>query len=211
MSSNPDAHADTLFIRDLETLRVVVDPMRGLILELLVQGPQTIKEVADKLGESPNKLYYHFGLLEKHALIQVAETRPVAHMLEKVYRASARSIQVDPSLITITNEECRVAMKSYITPVLDQTREDLVRSLQIRTQRFDPLSPPALHRMLISREVSHIPAERVAEFIERFQALVAEFLDANQGLPSTDSPNYALMLAFYPSFYYEVQESNKTD
>ena len=206
MAGIPQSPAETLVIRDLETLRVVVDPLRGMILELLVQTPQTIKEVADKLGDSPNKLYYHFGLLEKHHLIEVAETRPVAHMLEKVYRVAGRSIQVDPALVTIATEEGRAAFKSYISPVLDQTREDLMRSLQIRLQQFDPSAPPSPHRLLVSREVSHIPPERVEEFISRLQALTAEFLEANQGAPTADSPNYALTVAFYPSFYYEAQE-----
>lgn len=206
MPSNPESPAETFIIRDLETLRVVVDPLRGMILELLVQNPQTIKEVADKLGQTPNKLYYHFGLLEKHKLIQVFETRQVAHMLEKVYCASARLIQVDPSLVSITTEEGRVAIKSYVAPVLDQTREDLVRSLQIRAQQFVQQAPTSLYPLLISREISHIPVEQVPEFIQRLQTLVADFLAAGAGQPVDGQPGYALMMAFYPSFYYEAKE-----
>ncbi len=201
---------DTLFIRDLETLRVMVDPLRGMILELLVQTPQTIKEAAEKLGATPNKLYYHFGLLEKHGLIRVAETRQVAHLLEKVYCASARAIQVDPALVSITTPEGRTGMREALLPLLDQTREDLLRSFQIRSAKFaaptgaaEPETAPALRRLLVSREISHLPPGREEEFLARLQALVEEFVAANQGRPDAASPSYALTVAFYPSFYYE--------
>jgi len=65
-------------INDLETLKVVADPVRNQILEVLEKKPQNVKEVADKLGLAPSKLYYHFNMLEKVGLIKVVESRQVA-------------------------------------------------------------------------------------------------------------------------------------
>ena len=47
-------------INDLETLKVVADPVRNQIMEVLEKKPQNVKEVAEKLGLAPSKLYYHF-------------------------------------------------------------------------------------------------------------------------------------------------------
>lgn len=199
MSENPN---DPYIIRNLETLRVVADPLRSQILELLIQEPQTVKQVADKLGDTPNKLYYHFSLLEKQKLIEVAETRWVANMLEKVYRAAARHIDVDPALLSFTTEEGRAAMRAFVSPVIDATREDLVRSLQVRQNQLESGLAGRPRPFYLAREVSHISDERMAEFSERLKALVDEFVDAGEGAPQEDSPSYALAVAFYPSFYY---------
>jgi len=197
-----DKPGDTYLIRDLETVRVVADPLRSQILELLIQDSQTVKQVADKLGMTPNKLYYHFSLLEKANLIEVAETHMVANMLEKIYRAAARYIDVEPSLISFATEEGKATIHSLITPVIDTTREDLIRSLQARQSQLEQGAPQHPRVLFVGREVSHIPEERIDEFKQRIHDLMEEFVDAGDGKPSSDSPSYALAVAFYPSFYY---------
>ena len=66
--------APVITISDLDTLKVVSDPFRVQILEVLVHEPQTVNQVAEKMGLAPSKLYYHFNMLEKHGLIQVVDT-----------------------------------------------------------------------------------------------------------------------------------------
>jgi DNA-binding transcriptional ArsR family regulator len=203
-----ESPGDPYIIRDLETLRVVADPLRSQIIEMLIQEPQTVKQVADKLGDTSNKLYYHFSLLEKQHLIEVAETRQVANMLEKSYRVVARHIDVDPGLVSFTTAEGRAAMRAFITPVIDATREDLVRSLQARQNQLEDGAQHPPRPLYIAREVSHIPDARIAEFSERLQTLVKEFVECGEGAPTVEAPSYALTIAFYPSFYYH--EPNPT-
>ena len=44
-------------IADLETLRAISDPLRVQVLELLESQALTVKQVAEKLGLAPSKLY----------------------------------------------------------------------------------------------------------------------------------------------------------
>ena len=209
-----DNNSDTFIIRDMETLRVVADAMRSQIMELLVQTPQTVRQVAEKLGDSPNKLYYHFNLLEKHGLIEVSETRMVTNMMEKVYKASARHIDCEPSLVTFSTEEGKTAVKTYITPIIDTTREDLLRSLQARDYQLEHGASETPRRMLVFRQVSHIPDNRILEFSKRLEELYNEFIAAGDDSPAPTSPNYAMMIAFYPSYYYEStkpEENSETN
>src|SRR5215207_1521313 len=90
-------------IKDLETLRALSDPLRVQIVELLAED-LTVKQVAERLGLAPSKLYYHFTTLEKLGLIEVAETRMVANMVEKLYRSSIDTLDVDPSLFKFSKE-----------------------------------------------------------------------------------------------------------
>lgn len=204
-----DNNSDTFIIRDMETLRVVADAMRSQIMELLVQSPQTVRQVAEKLGDSPNKLYYHFNLLEKHGLIEVSETRMVTNMMEKVYKASARHIDCEPSLVTFSTEEGKNAVKTYITPIIDTTREDLLRSLQARDYQLEHGASENPRRMLVFRQVCHIPDDRILEFSKRLEDMYNEFLGAGDNAPTPTSPNYAMMIAFYPSYYFEAVKSEK--
>jgi predicted ArsR family transcriptional regulator len=196
----------TFIIRDMETLKVVADTLRSQILELLLQKPQTVGQAAEKLGASPNKLYYHFNLLEKHGLIEVAETHMVANIIEKVYRAAARYIDVEPSLLSFSTEAGKEAMQTFISPVIDTTREDLVRSLQARQFQLEQGAAEHPRQIVISREVSHLPEDRLDEFVQRVKSLIDDFCEADSGAPTADSPSHALAIAFYPTFYFEQPE-----
>jgi len=204
MCDNP---SDSFMIHDIETLRVASDPIRSQIIEMLVQEPQTVKQVADKLGDSPKKLYYHFNLLEKHGLICVAETRQVANLLEKIYKAAARYINVEPSLLSFSTDEGKAAVKTYIEPIVDTTREDLMRSLQARFFQLEHGAEQHTRSMFVYRQVAHIRDERALEFIERLEALFKDFVEANDPDPASPTSEYALMSAFYPRFYYDETAS----
>ena len=65
-------------VRNPETLRLIADPLRLRLLELLRREPRTVTELAELLEMPRTNLYYHIGLLEKHDLVQVAESRVVS-------------------------------------------------------------------------------------------------------------------------------------
>jgi DNA-binding transcriptional ArsR family regulator len=192
-------------IKDLETLRVIADPLRPQILELLVHDAQTVKQVAEKLGLAPGKLYYHFSLLEKHGLIEVAETRQVANMIEKLYRATASEIDLEPSLLSFSTDQGKESIHTLLTSALDSTREDLQRSLQARAYNLERGAKPRPRKAFVKRGLSRIPDELADEFSERLLALIDEFesLDDPPRGEGEALQSYALTVAFYPSYFYQ--------
>ena len=191
-------------VADLETLRAVSDPLRVQILELLLAQELTVRQVAEKLGLLPGKLYYHFATLEKLGAIKVSKTRMVSNMEEKTYRAAAEDIDVDPSLFRLKkggdNEPLNIALRSTI----DVTREDIVRSLEARQFQLEQGASKQPRRFIISRVVSRVSEKRVKEFQTRLDDLLKEF-EEEDDVPGkkTDLQPYALSVAFYPSFYFE--------
>jgi len=198
-----DDASNAFMIRDMETLRVASDAMRSQIMELLVQEPQTVKQIADKLGDSPKKLYYHFNLLEKHGLIRVAEVRQVGNLLEKVYMAAARYIDVEPSLLSFSTEEGKAAVNTYIAPIVDTTREDLMRSLNARFFQLEQGAIQHQRHMFVYRQTARIREERALEFITRLEELFRDFVNSNDPNSTQGTTGYALMSAFYPRFFYD--------
>jgi DNA-binding transcriptional ArsR family regulator len=191
-------------IKDLETLKVVADPLRAQILEVMLHKPLTVKQVAEKLGLSPSKLYYHINLLEKHGLIQVVETRLVANLMEKLYRSSATDFEVAPELLSFDSFEGKENINALLMASIDATREDLLRSLQARTFDLEKGAQELPRRVILMRQTCRIPEERATEFAKRLSALLEDFAkaDVESPDPTADLQNYALTIAYYPSFYY---------
>src|SRR5689334_15395153 len=97
---------DELVITDLETLKVISDPLRLQIMEVVQHNSRTVKQIAAELDIAPSKLYYHINLMEEHGLIHVTDTRIVSGIIEKQYQAAARNLRVNHSLLS-PNKEAR--------------------------------------------------------------------------------------------------------
>ena len=70
--------------------RALADPLRIRLFELLVLRPQSAKELAARVGLSPDRLYHHLAQLEEGKLIGIAEYRPLAGgKVERVYAPAA--------------------------------------------------------------------------------------------------------------------------
>lgn len=191
-------------IEDLETLKIIADPLRYQIFETLVLQPLTVRQVADKLGLSPNRLYYHVNLLEGHGLIQVVQERVVANIIERVYAAAASCLDIDRSLLSFRTEEGKNNIHAMIASTIDVTREDLFRSLDARAVELAQGAREQVRSMMLTRVLSRIDEARAQEFVTRLTDLLQEFEAADDGEASGEEglQAYALMVAFYPRFHY---------
>ena len=189
-------------ISDLETLRAISDPLRVQILELLESQSLTVKQVAEKLGLAPSKLYYHFGALEKLGFIEVAETRMVANMLEKTYKSAAHILDVDPALFKFSKDGDNESINILLSSTIDATREDLLRSMQARQFQLEQGADETPRRVIVNRVVSSTSEKRIEEFQDRLLKLIQEFEAEDKTSKPADQP-YALTVAFYPSFYFD--------
>jgi DNA-binding transcriptional ArsR family regulator len=203
LMAKKEKYASPFLIRDLETLRAVSDPLRVQITELLLHEKQTVKQVAEKLGLAPSKLYYHFNALENLGLIEVVETRMVANMQEKSYRATASYVNVDPALLNLSTEEGQESINTVLASTIDATREDIFRSLQARQFQLEQGADEHPRRFIINRITSRVTEERIQEFQDRLVALIQEFEDEDKKSKGSNLQAYALTVAFYPSFYFQ--------
>jgi DNA-binding transcriptional ArsR family regulator len=189
---------DKFLIKDVETLKVITNPIRTQILMSLA-SPRTVKQIAAKLALSPNKLYYHVNLLEEHGLIVVVEKRVVSNIIEKVYQAAAVNFEVEPALFSLSeNEESDEAL-SLIGSVLDQTRDELARAMRVWARK---LAERASCPTAVSRALCVIPESRVSEFQQRIETLMKDFqaAEVDQDAQDEDVQAYAMTVVFYPYF-----------
>ena len=192
--------AEEFIIDDLETLKVVSDPLRLQILQYLAQEPRTVKEIAAELGVPPTKLYYHVNLMEKHNLIQVVETRIVSGIVEKQYLRTAFNYRIQRGLLSPGGDSGDETLNRLLSTLLDDTRRDIRRSVQAGLIDLNSDAPPNPLALMLQRETCRMSPEKAAAFHERLLELVEEFREEDPDPTAIhEGQAYALVAIWYPS------------
>ena len=197
-------------ISDLDTLKVVTEPLRLQILEVLDPAPQTINYVADRLGLASSRLYYHFNLLESHGLIEVVETRMVNNIVEKIFWTTAEELSVDAELIKYSSEEGPEHLSRLLNSTLETIRADVLRSLDAISFNTEHGGEKEQGEFYMSKVQKRISKEIYIDYRDRLTALLEEFgklPETVEGDAEVKVVNLACFL--YPSHYYMNQSQEK--
>jgi|SRR5581483_11381138 len=142
-------------------------PLRLRVLGLLGEGDGwTAKELAERLGMNPNRLYYHLRILEEAGVIVVAESRAVGRMAERVYKPADVGRYIwDPE-----EPEQMARMLGAVLEVNKLGAEDalfeVARAVKARKK------PPIVTWGTPSFETTR---DEIVEFTKRVEALQMEF------------------------------------
>lgn len=186
-------------INDLETLKVLADPLRLRIRELMVQ-PSTVKQIAAELDIPATKLYYHVNLLEKHGLITVVDSRLVSGIMERVYQVAAYRVQVAPHLLSGSQEETN-SLEMSIRSVFDSARQDLLDGLHSGTIDTSETSEVIHGAKVVSLRLS-LTEDQARMLFALLDNVIDEFTkisNGNRAQHMPDTRSYRLFSAAFPS------------
>jgi DNA-binding Lrp family transcriptional regulator len=200
--------APVMIVQDLETLKILADPLRNQILEILAPEKLTINLMAEKLGLTPSKLYYHINLLEKYGLIKEVDAIVKANIIEKVYWISAYECKMDHNLCNFSTPEGQESVMTAMVAPIDSTREDMLRSLEARATALDQGAEEHPRQVVIFREVRNMSDKTADQFAERLKTVLEDFENFEGDKEGKDAHMRALTLAYYPSFYYDPSDAN---
>lgn len=189
----PFEPAAELLINDVETLKVVAEPLRMQLLELMLREPRTAKQLAAALNVPQTKLYYHINLLEGSGLIRVVSTRLVSGIVEKQYRAAAMSYRLSEDVLRIRDEDADATIGAALNAVFDGARADIIRG--IRAKLIDPTQDDLRRKIVIGRKLSRLTDAQLAVVYQRIDELFADF---DRDEEADGAPTYGLTIAFYP-------------
>ncbi len=82
-------------LTDTAQLRLLTNDLRMRILQAMAEEEMTPKQVAERLGEPPTKLYRHVEMLADAGLITPTREVRKRGTMQKFYRAVARRFRVD--------------------------------------------------------------------------------------------------------------------
>ncbi|WP_035851978.1 ArsR/SmtB family transcription factor [Kitasatospora azatica] len=89
---------DVAVIEEPAAAGASLDPIRARILAALAE-PGSAAMLATRLGLPRQKLNYHLKELERHGLVELVEERRKGNVTERIYRATAASYVISPSVL----------------------------------------------------------------------------------------------------------------
>ncbi len=198
--------AAEFIVKDLETLKVLSDPLRIQILEHMGE-PHTVKQIGKELGIAPTKLYYHVNMLEEHGLISVTDTRVVSGILEKRYQLSAWRFRLAKELVTLSGAEAEQGVEAMLSSIFDLTKADIIASIHaglIDIGELEDNDP----RWKAGRSLWAMTPEKAAAFYKAFEELISKFGNEDDSLDNIqpDEQVYAMTYALYPTTYVPNKE-----
>jgi DNA-binding transcriptional ArsR family regulator len=176
---------------DLEDLRVVssplelramAHPLRGTILELLLERAATVAELATSVGRPKSTVAYHVDVLQDADMVKVVRTKRVRAIDERFYGRTARLFYV--GAVDHTGDGPPSPFNSLATAAAEAAP----------AHEADDLRCILRH--------ARIPRERVAEFWDRVLALAGEFAQ----LPRSGDTVYGFVAGLYPTEYPTLPE-----
>ncbi len=164
-----------MVVTEPRELRAMSDPLRGTILDLMLERAATVSELAEAVGRPRSTVAHHVNVLVDAGMIKVVRTRRVRAIEERFYGRTARMYFVG-----------RVRPEDVTPPPWSNELADAAEE-----------SMPAYQadRMRALRRHVRISNERAGEFWERVIELMNDF---NQ-LPRDGDEPYVFVVSLYPA------------
>jgi DNA-binding transcriptional ArsR family regulator len=186
---------DIFIIDSVDTLKVVADPLRLKIVELLRSGPHTVKQLGAALHTPLKKLYYHVNLLEEHGLIRVVSTRVVSGIIEKQYQVTAYRLSVDRALLA-PDDSGGDSLDAFLSMILDHAKSEIKKGVRAGLIEVSEGKSLQERGLLLGRRWIRMSPARADEFLLRLKELEREF-----ETPRADEETllYEILLGLYPT------------
>ena len=177
----------------------ILNPLR---LELLRRAgePRTCTELAEALGETPQKIYYHVKVLERAGALERVEERRVRAIHEGYYRATARAYWLSPKLVGRVGGARRPRDSASLGSLLP-----LAEELQADVGRLAEGPRAEITSMAFSAQVRLArPEDRTAflsDIQNAIQAVAKKYGAAGPARPTSresESDTFRLIFACYP-------------
>lgn len=173
-------------ISDLETVRLLTDPLKMKLLQAFVEQPRTTREVADLLGESVTKLYRHVDALHDAGLLDVVNEQQKRGTVERTFQAVAGRFEVDQSLFVGDESD---DMAAVVRDLLRGGEQEILDALQVSREDFEETT--IMMRLRIKASPS-----RMSELRD----LLRDWIDLAEKDedPGDDAQSAGALIAFYP-------------
>jgi DNA-binding transcriptional ArsR family regulator len=192
---------DLLYLERVEQAETLLKPQRIEVLRQLAE-PRSCTEVAARLDQTQQRVYYHVKRLVEHGLVtQVAERR-VRGISEGVYQATARAYWLSPRLVgRIGQRQQRdEASLGYLLDLMEDVQSD-VAALHSQAARADG---PELPSLGVAGEIRVRP-ERRPEFMADLKAALQDLFTKYGG---AEGDAFKLAVACYPDRPHDAEGEN---
>src|SRR4051794_26211148 len=167
---------ETLVVTAPQQLRALADPLRGTLLELLLERAATVTELARAVDRPKSTVAYHVNLLVDAGLLRVVRTRRVRAIEERYYGRVARTVYI--GVLTRSEDKQVVAANSGIAEAAAESAA---------AHAADDLRCLLVH--------ARIPREEVRAFWAEVQEVARRFAQ----IPRAGDQVYGFVAGLYPT------------
>jgi putative molybdopterin biosynthesis protein len=106
-------------VNNYPALKLLGDPRRLAILQLLMEKSATLSQMGDAFGVTPARVRHHLVQLEEAGYVELVDTRPVRGFTEKYYQATAQAYWVNLTLLPEPAKQGRLVVFGSHDPALE--------------------------------------------------------------------------------------------
>lgn len=184
---------------DLDSLKALAHPLRVAIFDALsMYGPATASGLAQRLGESSGATSYHLRQLEKHAFVREVVGKGTER--ERWWERAPGGVIVEPADFADSptgREASRMIIREW-----GAGRERLVRAFEERGH--DELPAEWVRASMVRSSNLRLTAEQLAEFRDRYMAMIDELHERYDGQQATGSRPVQIQFNAFPIMDGEV-------
>ncbi len=192
---------EILYVDRIAQADALFKPQRVEVLRLLAE-PRTCTEVAEQLGQSTQRVYYHVRKLVEAGLAVQVSARRVRGIDEGIYRAAARAYWLSPGLIgTLGPRRARDQLSAgYLLDLLEDVQSELAAVLgpllpdDEVVDEVDAGPAAAPTTLGVSGEI-RVPAERRDAFLAELRSTLQDLFARHGGAAGE---TYRLAAVLYP-------------
>jgi DNA-binding transcriptional ArsR family regulator len=177
---------DLLYVQGFEQAEALLKPQRVEVLRQLAE-PRSCTEVGARLGQTPQRVYYHVKRLADAGLVVQVSERRVRGIVEGIYQATARSYWLSPALVgTIGGRRARDELSlGYLIELVEDVQSDLAALDRSRA---------SLPTLGVSGQI-RLPTSRREEFFAELRSSLQDLFTRYGG---TEGDPFQLAIACYP-------------
>jgi DNA-binding transcriptional ArsR family regulator len=177
---------NVLYLDQLEQAETLLKPQRVEVLRQLAE-PRSCTEVASRLDQTPQRVYYHVKRLVETGLVRQVSERRIRGIHEGIYQASARSYWLSPGLVG------RIGGRGNRDELSLGYLLDLMEEVQADVAGLDRAAPE-LPSIGISGEIRVRPEQR-QEFLDDLKSTLQNLFTRYGG---AEGDAFKLAVACYP-------------
>lgn len=184
MDELPDLYA----LQTVEQMHTLADGLRLRIFDRLTREALTATQLGEAMEIAPSKIHYHVRELERVGLVTLVATREKGGILEKYYRAVARSVSVPSHLLRAVPPDESLAVAGEL---LDMIRAEFMQAL---SRALQALQAPeqAREKAGLSHELLWMTDDEFSQALSQIQAIFETYKNP-RGLDGERERCFALM------------------
>jgi DNA-binding transcriptional ArsR family regulator len=198
---------DLLYLERVEQAETLLKPQRIEVLRQLAE-PRSCTEVAARLDQTQQRVYYHVKRLVEQGLVTRVDERRVRGINEGVYQATARAYWLSPRLVGRIGRPQRrdEASLGYLLDLMEEVQSDVAAlHVQAAQRAVEPeKQEPDLPSLGVSGAIRVRP-DRRPEFMADLKAALQDLFTKYGG---AEGDAFKLAVACYPDRPHNEDDSS---